>query len=64
VRFYAYLPSAEEYSLNSAFGSVHELGTFFAHLQTYWLNLDDMRADEKAAAEYTLTNAKLLILKQ
>lgn len=58
VSFYAYLPSAEEKSLESAFGSVHELGTFFgrfAHrrslilsisLQAYWLDSDNMRKDK------------------
>ena len=58
ISFYAFLPSTEEYSLDSAFGSVHELGTFFGrfadrnslilsvHLQTYWLDSNDLRKEK------------------
>ncbi|WP_375748705.1 hypothetical protein [Vibrio sp. HN007] len=98
VSFYAYLPSGNETSLESAFGSVHELGTFFgrfAHrqslilsvnIQAYWLDSDLFRKEkinespltyfivlpkaidiskqgsERAAAEFAVNNAQILIL--
>lgn len=58
VSFYAYLASGQEIGLDSAFGSVHELGTFFGklanrrslmlsiNLQAYWLDSDYFRKEK------------------
>jgi hypothetical protein len=55
ISFQAYLESSKEKSLESAFGSVHELGSFFGRLadrrslvlsvqvQTFWLNTNQQR---------------------
>ncbi|WP_261599248.1 hypothetical protein, partial [Marinomonas sp. BSi20414] len=65
VSFHAYLKSTNEKSLDSAFGSVHELGTFFGKLadrrslvlsidlQTYQLNANGFRGEKINKIPYT-----------
>lgn len=65
INFHAYLKSTNERSLDSAFGSVHELGTFFGRLagrqslvlsidlQTYQLNANGFRGDKINKKPYT-----------
>ena len=65
VSFHAYLKSTNEKSLDSAFGSVHELGTFFGKLadrrslvlsidiQAYQLDSNGFRGDKINKSPYT-----------